>query len=44
MSGENQTSTKRQFIKPELRKLDVKGTKTGPVPDPTEFPTILQMS
>ena len=43
MSGKKETSAKRQFIKPELRNLDVKVTKTGPVPDPTEFPTILQM-
>lgn len=35
---------KRPFAKPELHKLDITGTETGPTPDPTEFPGILQMS
>ncbi len=35
---------KKAFVKPELHVLDVKGTATGPFPDPSEFPTILQMS
>ncbi|QUL37816.1 hypothetical protein [Erythrobacter sp. JK5] len=37
-------SGRKPFVKPELRVLDVKGTETGPFPDPSEFPTILQMS
>ena len=35
---------RKTFVKPELRVLDVKGTETGPFPDPFEFPTILQAS
>lgn len=45
MNDDSQSPAKRKvFIKPELRMLDVKGTKTGPAPDPTEFPGILQAS
>ncbi|MBY4891629.1 hypothetical protein KUL25_02485 [Rhodobacteraceae bacterium N5(2021)] len=29
---------------PQLRVLNVADTQTGPFPDPSEFPTILQMS
>lgn len=40
-----ETKQKAEFVMPELLELDVaKGTKTGPFPDPTEFPGILQMS
>jgi len=35
---------KKPFVKPELHVLDVKGTATGPSPDPSEFPMILNMS
>lgn len=37
-------NAKKPFKKPELHKLDIKGTATGPFPDPSEFPMILQMS
>lgn len=43
-SDARQTTVRKTFVKPELRVLDVKGTETGPVPDPSEFPGILQMS
>ena len=43
-SDVRQAAARKTFIKPELRVLDVKGTETGPFPDPSEFPTILQMS
>lgn len=39
-----QVSARKAFVKPELRVLDVKGTETGPVLDPSEFPGILQAS
>ncbi|WP_298469432.1 hypothetical protein [uncultured Erythrobacter sp.] len=42
--SQGQERTKKRFVKPELRVLDVKGTKTGPFPDPSEFPGILNMS
>lgn len=29
---------------PQLRVLDASSTETGPFPDPSEFPTILEMS
>lgn len=32
------------FVKPDVHVLDVRGTETGPFPDPFEFPTILQAS
>ncbi len=34
----------KAFVKPDVHVLDVKGTETGPFPDPFEFPTILQAS
>lgn len=37
-------STRKPFVKPELHVLKITGTATGPFPDPTEFPMILQMS
>ena len=37
-------ASKKPFVEPTLKVLDVKGTETGPFPDPSEFPTILQMS
>lgn len=39
-----QTVARKRFVKPELQVLDIKGTETGPFPDPSEFPMILQMS
>lgn len=46
MTEQTQTEkgAKKPFVKPELHLLKVKGTGTGPFPDPSEFPTILQMS
>ncbi len=45
MSDSKQDETgKKPFIKPELFTLDITGTGTGPTPDPTEFPGILQVS
>lgn len=41
---EQNSHGKKRFVKPELRVLDVKGTETGPTPDPSEFPGILNMS
>ena len=38
------TNGKKPFVKPELHELDITGTATGPFPDPSEFPMILQMS
>lgn len=38
------TKGKMPFVKPELHKLNITGTETGPFPDPSEFPGILQMS
>ncbi len=35
---------KKPFLKPELEKLQIERTGSGPVPDPFEFPMILQMS
>ncbi len=43
-SKDRSSSEKKAFVKPELHVLDVKGTATGPFPDPSEFPGILQMS
>ncbi len=40
----DQAAGKKPFQKPELHELDVTGTATGPFPDPSEFPMILQMS
>jgi hypothetical protein len=33
---------KKPFVKPELKALDVRGTKTGGAPDPNEFNPFLQ--
>ena len=44
VNSDRSTQAKKAFVKPELHVLDVKGTATGPFPDPSEFPTILQMS
>lgn len=41
---QDESSAKTPFIKPELKSLEVKDTRTGPNPDPTEFPGILNMS
>lgn len=35
---------KKPFVKPQLHSLEVEQTKTGPFPDPFEFPMILQQS
>lgn len=35
---------RKPFVKPELHVLKITGTATGPFPDPSEFPMILQMS
>ena len=35
---------KKPFVKPELVVLDVRGTQSGPFPDPNEFDFILQES
>ena len=35
---------KKAFVAPRLEVLEVKGTATGPFPDPTEVPSILQQS
>lgn len=35
---------KKPFVKPGLYSFEVKGTETGPFPDPFEFPMILQQS
>jgi|GEM_PF-2158954 len=43
LSTEEERSLK-VFVKPDVHVLDVKGTETGPFPDPFEFPTILQAS
>lgn len=37
-------SKRKPFVKPELRALDVKQTKTGGAPDPNEFNPFLQAS
>ncbi|WPZ04261.1 hypothetical protein T8S45_01645 [Blastomonas marina] len=37
-------NAKKAFIRPELHQLDISRTATGPFPDPSEFPMILQMS
>ena len=37
-------AARKLFVKPELRVLDVKSTRTGPAPDPTELDPFLQMS
>ena len=42
-AGSEKTALK-PFVKPELHVLDIAGTATGPFPDPSEFPMILQMS
>ena len=39
-----ETKAKKPFVKPELHVLNITGTATGPFPDPSEFPMILQMS
>lgn len=44
LESQGQQRIKKRFVKPELHVLDVKGTETGPFPDPSEFPMILQMS
>lgn len=35
---------RKPFVKPELHELKITGTASGPFPDPSEFPMILQMS
>jgi len=35
---------KKAFVEPRLEVLEVKSTATGPTPDPSEFPGILQQS
>lgn len=44
MTTKTDKSTKRRFVKPDLRKLDVKGTRSGDVLDPSEFTPFLFMS
>lgn len=46
MKNQNETSVgqKSPFVAPELHVLDITGTATGPFPDPSEFPGILNMS
>lgn len=42
MSIENNTAGKKTFVEPRVEILEVQDTGTGPFPDPSEFPTILQ--
>lgn len=41
---QEQKDEKPAYHAPEVTVLDVEETATGPFPDPTEFPGILQMS
>lgn len=43
MSNKNREA-KKAFVEPRLEVLEVKSTATGPTPDPTEFPGILEQS
>ncbi|MGB3471872.1 MAG: hypothetical protein WBA51_13705 [Erythrobacter sp.] len=42
--SQTEADIKPAFVKPELHVLKITGTGTGPFPDPSEFPMILQMS
>lgn len=44
MAFEEQKEKKPAYHAPEVTVLDVDETETGPFPDPSEFPGILQMS